>query len=72
MTISDSLISVGALPSLLAACVVLLIGTFLSQRVAVLERYSIPSPVIGGILFAIAAALLMRTTGLGIALANAA
>ena len=72
MTISDGLISIGALPSLLAACVVLLIGTFLSQRVAVLERYSIPSPVIGGILFAIAAALLMRTTGLGIALANAA
>jgi ESS family glutamate:Na+ symporter len=72
MTISAGLISLDALPSLLAACVVLLIGTFLSQRVSVLERYSIPSPVIGGILFAIAAALLMRTAGRGVALANAA
>ncbi len=72
MTISDSLISLDALPSLLAACLVLLLGTFVSQRIALLARYSIPSPIIGGVLFAIAAAVLSRTTGQGIALASAA
>ncbi|HKM61807.1 MAG TPA: hypothetical protein VJY39_04885 [Acidisphaera sp.] len=45
MTISDSLISLDVLPSLLAACVVLLVGTVLCQRVALLARYSIPSPI---------------------------
>src|SRR4051812_36438491 len=71
MTISDSLISLDALPSLLAACLVLLLGSLVSQRVALLARYSIPSPVIGGVLFAIAATVLVRITGNGIALANA-
>jgi glutamate:Na+ symporter, ESS family len=72
MTFSDSLISLDVLPSLLAACVVLLLGTLLSQRVALLARYSIPRPIIGGVLFAIIAAVLIRTTGRGIALANTA
>ena len=63
MTISDSLISLDTLPSLLAACLVLLLGTILSKRVGLLARYSIPSPIIGGVLFAIAAAVLIRTTG---------
>ena len=72
MTILNNLISFDALPSLLAACLVLLLGTLLSQRIPLLARYSIPSPVIGGVLFAIAAAVLLRTTGEGIAMANAA
>lgn len=72
MTITDSLISLDVLPSLLAACLVLLLGTALSQRVALLARYSIPSPIVGGVLFAIAAAVLIRTTGHGIAMANTA
>ncbi len=72
MEITDSLISLGVLPSLLAACVVLLIGTAFAQRIGFLERYSIPSPVVGGILFAVAAAVLARTTGQGIRLQNAA
>ena len=38
MTNSDNLISFDALPSLLAACLVLLLGTLLSQRVALLAR----------------------------------
>ncbi len=71
MTISDTLISFDALPSLLAACVVLLIGTYLGNRVGLLARYSIPSPIVGGVLFAVAVSLLMRTTGHGIALATA-
>src|ERR1700758_313429 len=72
MTITDSMISLDVLPSLLAACLVLLLGTVVTQRVALLARYSIPSPIVGGILFAVAAAVLLRTTGKGIAMANAA
>lgn len=72
MTISDSLVSLAALPSLLAACLVLLLGTYLGQRIALLARYSIPSPIIGGVLFAIVAAGLLRASGYGIAMANAA
>jgi ESS family glutamate:Na+ symporter len=72
MTITDSLISLDALPSLLAACLVLLLGTALCQRVALLARYSIPSPIVGGVLFAVATAALIRTTGHGIALADTA
>jgi glutamate:Na+ symporter, ESS family len=72
MTVADNLISFDTLLSLLAACLVLLLGTVLGQRVPLLGRYSIPSPVIGGVLFAIGAAVLMRTTGHGIAMANTA
>ena len=72
MSIADGLISLEALPSLLLACLVLLLGTLLGQRVGMLARYSIPSPVIGGVLFAIAAAVLVRSTGHRIAMANAA
>lgn len=72
MTISDSLISLDTLPSLLAACLVLLLGAVLCQRVALLARYSIPSPIVGGVLFAIAATVLIRITGQDIAMANTA
>jgi glutamate:Na+ symporter, ESS family len=72
MTMTDNLISLDTLASLLAACVVLLLGTLLSQRVSLLARYSIPSPVIGGVLFAIAGAALMRTTGQGVTMATVA
>ena len=72
MTVTESLVTLEPLPSLLAACIVLLLGTALSQRIAFLARYSIPSPIVGGILFAIAAAVLIRTSGHGIELANTA
>ncbi|MBV8617100.1 MAG: hypothetical protein JOY66_25445, partial [Acetobacteraceae bacterium] len=72
MTIADSLITLDTLPSLLAACLVLLLGTALGNRVAVLARYSVPSPIIGGVVFAVAAAVLIRVTGKGIALADTA
>ena len=72
MTITDTLISLDALPSLLAARVVLLTGTALAQCVGLLARYSIPSPIVGGILFAIAAAVLVRVTGQRIGLATEA
>ncbi len=72
MTFSAALISLDALPSLLAACLVLLLGTVLCHRVPALARYSIPSPVVGGILFAIAAAVLLRLTGHRIAMSTSA
>lgn len=72
MTITDTLISLDAVPSLLAACIVLLIGAALTRRVGFLARYSIPSPIVGGVLFAIAAAALVRITGQHIELATEA
>jgi ESS family glutamate:Na+ symporter len=39
--------------TLLAAFVVLLIGTLLNRRIAVLAKYNIPDPITGGLLFAI-------------------
>ncbi|CAB3787826.1 sodium/glutamate symporter [Pararobbsia alpina] len=50
------------LSSLLAAVVVLLIGTLVNRRVAVLSRYNIPDPITGGLLFAVLAALVLETT----------
>lgn len=44
------------------ATVILLIGQFLRKRISVLEKYCIPAPVIGGLLFAILA-LILRQTG---------
>ena len=35
------------------AVVVLMLGKFLKKRCSVLERFCIPAPVIGGVLFAI-------------------
>jgi glutamate:Na+ symporter, ESS family len=72
MTFSEALISLDALPSLLAACLVLLLGTVLCHRVPALARYSIPSPVVGGVLFAIAAAVLLKLTGQRIAMSTSA
>jgi len=44
------------------AAVVLFIGYGIRRRVAVLDRFNIPAPVVGGFLFA-AAALVLRQTG---------
>lgn len=57
-------IALPILPSLLAACLVLAMGGLLTQRVALLARYSIPAPIVGGLLFAVLALLAERTTGL--------
>lgn len=48
--------SLSPLASLLAAVVVLLIGTLVNRRVGVLSKYNIPDPITGGLLFAILAA----------------
>jgi ESS family glutamate:Na+ symporter len=46
---------IGAVASLLAALVVLLIGTMVNRRVSLLSRYNIPDPITGGLVFAAAA-----------------
>ena len=52
------MISLTPVQSLLACCLVLVIGRVLTSRIGVLARYSIPDPIVGGLLFAIAAYLL--------------
>ena len=61
-----SAIELPLLPSLLAACLVLVVGGFLAQRVPLLGRYSIPAPIIGGLLFAVLAVLAKRLSGLAV------
>ena len=41
--------------SLLLGCLVLLFGRFLTSRISFLQRYSIPDPIVGGLIFALAA-----------------
>ena len=65
-------IAVPILPSLLAACLVLAIGSLLTQRVSLLARYSIPAPIVGGLLFALLALLAAWATGLEINLDTSA
>src|SRR5271163_759774 len=54
------------LPLLLAASVVLVVGGFLAQRVTFLDRYSIPAPIIGGLLFALLALVANQISGLAV------
>ena len=51
------------LSSLLAAVVVLLIGTLINRRVGFLSKYNIPDPITGGLLFAVLASLLFAANG---------
>jgi ESS family glutamate:Na+ symporter len=57
MSIPDP-IALPTFPSLLAASLVLLLGTVLCQRIGLLKRYSIPSPIVGGLVFAVIISLL--------------
>lgn len=59
-------LNLSLLPSLLAVCLVLLVGGAIGQRIAFLRRYSIPAPIVGGLIYALAALLAQRTAGLGI------
>jgi glutamate:Na+ symporter, ESS family len=51
------------LGSLLAAVVVLLIGTLVNRRVALLSKYNIPDPITGGLLFAAIASVVLAASG---------
>src|SRR4029077_4979307 len=61
-------ISLPALPSLLAGCLVLVLGGVLAERVPVLARFNIPAPIIGGFVFAVAALLVESAGGPPLAL----
>ena len=60
----SSTVALAALPSLLAACIALLIGSVLTDRVSLLARFSIPAPIVGGLLVATAMLLLQNVAGL--------
>ena len=47
------------------AVVVLMIGNFLKKKISFLQRFCIPSPVIGGLLFAIFT-LILYATGIAV------
>ena len=53
--------SFAPLGSLLAAIVMLLIGTLVNRKVSFLSRYNIPDPITGGLLFAVLASALLAT-----------
>ena len=55
------------LVSLLAAVVVLLIGTAVNRRVGLLSRYNIPDPITGGLLFAAVASVVWAMTDFRVA-----
>lgn len=52
-----------AVTSLLAAVLVLLIGTLINRRVALLAKYNIPDPITGGLLFAAIASVVWLAAG---------
>lgn len=55
-------ISLDALPTVALAAVVLFLGYGVRKRIAILDRFNIPAPVVGGFLFA-AVALALRLGG---------
>lgn len=62
------MISFSPSQSLLLCCLVLLFGRFLTSRVGFLKRYSIPDPIVGGLVFALASYALATWGGVKIAL----
>lgn len=58
------MISLSPIYSLLAACLVLLVGRLLTARINFLARYSIPDPVVGGLLFAVGIFVLTDLVGI--------
>jgi ESS family glutamate:Na+ symporter len=65
-------IALTTLPSLLAACVAFAVGSVLTQHVALLARYSIPAPIVGGLLYAVLALIVGKTVGLQLTLDTSA
>ncbi|AWQ07213.1 sodium/glutamate symporter [Bordetella bronchiseptica] len=62
------MISLTPVQSLLACCLVLVAGRILTTRIGVLSRYSIPDPIVGGLLFAVLATALGTWGGIQISL----
>lgn len=68
MTLTEDTIALGALPSLLAACLVLVAGAVLTRHVEPLGRYAIPGPIVGGLLFTVLGTLLAAASGIRVTL----
>ncbi|MGE4369441.1 MAG: sodium/glutamate symporter [Burkholderiaceae bacterium] len=62
------MISLSATQSFFACCLVLVLGRLLTSKVRFLSRYSIPDPIVGGLLFALAAYAVSETAGVGLVL----
>ncbi|MFA7623853.1 MAG: sodium/glutamate symporter [Pusillimonas sp.] len=62
------MISLTAVETLLACCVVLVVGRILTSRIGFLARYSIPDPVVGGILFALLVYVVASSGGTSVSL----
>jgi glutamate:Na+ symporter, ESS family len=61
-------LTLSALPSLLAGCLVLALGGFLAERTPVLSRFNIPAPIVGGLSFALVTLLVESAGGPRLAL----
>lgn len=57
------MIEINQITTLFLAAAVYLLGTALVNRIGILDRFLIPAPVVGGLLFAIVA-LILQTTGI--------
>ena len=62
------MISLSPVQSFLACCLVLVVGRVLTTRIGLLARYSIPDPIVGGLLFALIAYLLSTWGGISVSL----
>lgn len=62
------MISLSPVQSLLACCLVLVVGRVLTAKIGILARYSIPDPIVGGLLFAVIAYLLSKWGGVSVSL----
>jgi ESS family glutamate:Na+ symporter len=60
-------VSLTLLASLLAACLMLVLGDLLVRKVSWLTAFSIPAPIVGGLIFALAALLLSRLADVRVA-----
>jgi ESS family glutamate:Na+ symporter len=65
-------ISLSTAASLLAASLVLLVGALMTRKIGFLARYSIPSPIVGGLVFAVLVTSLGLTTCVRLSLATTA
>ncbi len=62
------MISLTTTQSLLACCLVLVVGRVLTSKIGFLSRYSIPDPIVGGLLFALLTYALVTWAGIQVSL----
>lgn len=61
-----SVLSLNMIQTISLAVLVLLLGQFLVKKIPILKKYCIPTPVVGGLVFAIVALILRQTNVLAI------